>query len=156
VSGTISLLEFQTEASQSISDRVVAYIDEPLRMGKAGAQHNIPFIQLLSSITASGKTLILADAVSDIAQRTVPKPVVLWLSKATVVVAQTYANLDDGGRYHGLLVDFEVQTLSDYDDDALRNSSPRLALSTRSRRRVAASTCSRAQSTRRHRLRGIR
>jgi type III restriction enzyme len=123
VSGTISLLEFQTEASQSISDRVVAYIDEPLRMGKAGAQHNIPFIQLLSSITASGKTLILADAVSDIAQRTVPKPVVLWLSKATVVVAQTYANLDDGGRYHGLLVDFEVQTLSDYDDDALRNSS---------------------------------
>lgn len=123
---SLGLLDFQTEASQQITSRVVDYMASPVAVGRANAPRRIPFIQLLSSITASGKTLVLADAVSAIAQQTVPKPVVLWLSKATVVVSQSYANLDAGGAYHELLDDFEVRTLADYDEDDLRNNTSSL------------------------------
>lgn len=116
----MDLLDFQQEAADVISDRVTDYVAAPVRVGRAGNERVVPFLQLLNSITASGKTLILADAVSGIAQRSVVKPVVLWLSKASVVVAQTYKNLSDGGMYHNLLEDFEVQTLADYDEAALR------------------------------------
>ncbi len=126
MTSSLSLLDFQTEASQTISARVVEYMEAPVFVGRSHSQRRIPFIQLLSSITASGKTLILADAVSAIAQQTVPKPVVLWLSKATVVVSQTYANLDAGGAYHDLLEDFEVRTLSDYDEEDLRGGASSL------------------------------
>src|SRR5438105_624956 len=111
----IELLEFQERAATQIADRVIAYYAEPVSVGR-GKQRRIPFIQLLSSITASGKTLILADAVSSIAKQLPVKPVVLWLSKASVVVAQTYANLNAGGAYHELLDGFEVHTLADYDE----------------------------------------
>ena len=93
----IELIDFQEVASNQISDRVVDYIAAPVRVGRGDKQRRIPFLQLLNSITASGKTLILADAVSTIAKRLALKPVVLWLSKASVVVAQSYANLDAGG-----------------------------------------------------------
>lgn len=123
---SISLLDFQTEASQQISSRIIDYILSPIFIGRNNTQRRIPFIQLLDSITASGKTLVLADAVSAIAQQINPKPVVLWLSKATVVVSQTYANLDNGGTYHNLLDSFEVHTLADYDEDDLRTNSSSL------------------------------
>lgn len=118
----ISLFDFQLEASASIATRTIEYMRDPATTGRVSNQRRIPFIQLLSSITASGKTLILADAVSTIAQHAVPKPVILWLSKATVVVSQTYANLDVGGAYHGLLDEFEVRTLADYEVEDLRVS----------------------------------
>lgn len=118
----IELLEFQERAATQIADRVIAYSAEPVKVGRGDKQRRIPFIQLLSSITASGKTLILADSVSSIARQLPLKPVVLWLSKASVVVAQTYANLDAGGAYHELLEGFEVHTLADYDEQALRSS----------------------------------
>ena len=111
----IELYEFQAAAADQISDRVVAYYNEPLELGKAGKIKRIPFIQLLSSITASGKTIILADAVSSISKQLPVKPVVLWLSKATVVVEQTYATLDAGGALHSLINDFLVRPLADYD-----------------------------------------
>src|SRR4051794_35823706 len=104
----IALLDFQAEASEQLTERVVDYWNAPVRVGRAGKQRDIPFLQLLSSITASGKTLILADAVSATAKQLPVKPVVLWLSKASVVVAQTYANLDAGGTYHSLLDDVVV------------------------------------------------
>lgn len=118
----MELFDFQEEASNQIIKRVVEYADAPVRLGRGAKQRQIPFIQLLGSITASGKTLVLADAVSGIAKHSAPKPIVLWLSKASVVVAQTYANLAAGGSYHKLLDDFDVRTLADFDESDLRGS----------------------------------
>lgn len=118
----IELLEFQERAANQIAERVIAYGTEPVKVGRGDKQRRIPFLQLLSSITASGKTLILTDAVSSIAKQQPIKPIVLWLSKASVVVAQTYANLDAGGAYHELLDGFVVETLADYDEQELRSS----------------------------------
>lgn len=118
----IELLDFQEAAANEIAERVVAYIGAPVRVGRGSKQRQVPLLQLLNSITASGKTLILADAVSAIAARLPLKPVVLWLSKASVVVSQSYANLAAGGAYHDLLDNFNVQTLADYDEAELRSS----------------------------------
>ncbi|MEK7476337.1 MAG: hypothetical protein AAB152_11990 [Candidatus Coatesbacteria bacterium] len=118
----IELLGFQEQASNQVAARVVEYHSSPVTVGRGGVQRRIPFLQLLNSITASGKTLILADAVSSIAKHWPVKPIVLWLSKASVVVAQSYANLDAGGAYHGLLDGFEVRTLADYDESELSGS----------------------------------
>jgi len=119
---SVTLLDFQTSASELMANRVIEYMAAPISMGRGMELHRVPFLQALNSITASGKTLILADAVSAIAQRTVPKPIVLWLSKASVVVAQSYANLAPGGSYHDLLDNFEVRTLSDYSEEDLATS----------------------------------
>lgn len=115
----MDLLDFQMAASNQIADRVVEYMNAPLFVGRSGQQRKIPYIQLLNAITASGKTLILADSVSSIAKQMPIKPVVLWLSKASVVVAQSYAKLDAGGVYHELLQDVTVHTLADYDESEL-------------------------------------
>jgi len=118
----MELLDFQQIAADQLADRVVAYMAEPVRLGRKGSERQIPFLQILSSITASGKTLVLADSVSSIAKRLPLKPIVLWLSKASVVVAQSYSNVAAGGAYHDLLEDFEVKTLADYDESELRHS----------------------------------
>ena len=57
----IELLDFQQQASDQIADRVLEYAAAPVRVGKGDKQRQIPFVQLLNSITASGKTLILAE-----------------------------------------------------------------------------------------------
>jgi len=75
----------------------------------------IPFYQALASVTASGKTVILADAVAKSIAPLPVSPVVLWLSKGRVVVSQTYANLQDGGKYRHLIQDFTIRLLSEYD-----------------------------------------
>ncbi len=111
----IDLYDFQALAADQIADRVIAYYTEPLEFMKGRMSRRIPFIQLLSSITASGKTIILADAVASIAHELPVRPIVLWLSKATVVVEQTYASLDAGGALHALIGDFVVRPLAEYD-----------------------------------------
>jgi len=76
----------------------------------------IPYYQALASITASGKTVIVACAAADMLPMLETKPIVLWLSKGRVVVDQTLANL--GGKYRHLLADYEdVKLLADYDRD---------------------------------------
>ena len=111
----IELYEFQADASDQISDRVVGHCVDPLVIGRSSNRRRVPFIQFVSSITASGKTIILADASSSIAKQLPVKPVVLWLSKATVVVEQTFASLDAGGGLHSLIDDFVVRSLAEYD-----------------------------------------
>ena len=83
----------------------------------------VPFYQGLASITASGKTVILADSVSTISSLLPIPPIVLWLSKGKVVVDQTYANLAPGGKYHHLLGDCRISYLAQYDEQAVRESS---------------------------------
>src|SRR5437660_1776512 len=111
----IDLYDFQALAADQIADRVIAYYTEPLEFMKGRMSRRIPFIQLLSSITASGKTIILADAVASIAHDLPVMPIVLWLSKATVVVEQTYASLDAGGALHALIGGFVVRPLAEYE-----------------------------------------
>lgn len=111
----INLYEFQATAADQMAERVAEYAADPIEIRRGGVTRRIPFIQLLSSITASGKTIVLADAVSSLAKMLPVKPVVLWLSKATVVVEQTYASLDAGGGLHDLIDDFTVRPLADYD-----------------------------------------
>ena len=110
----IELYDFQQQASATIADRFSKYVADPVIAGTRQHQRNVPFFQSLASITASGKTVILADVVSAITAALPVAPVVLWLSKGRVVVEQTLANLLPGGKYHHLLGSAEVRPLPEY------------------------------------------
>ena len=103
----MDLLPFQAEASSQIADRFLSYMEDPLTVRRTQI---VPFYQNLSSITGSGKTLILADTVEQIRSHLPLEPIVLWLSKGRVVVWQTYANLSTG-KYSGLVGGFNVKPL---------------------------------------------
>lgn len=118
----LQLKEFQQQASTQIADRFLRYNDNPSVTGPMKTQRRVPFFQALASITASGKTVILTDAVAAIATALPVEPVVLWLSKGRVVVEQTYANLSPGGRYNHLLGPTNVATLAEYDADTVRDA----------------------------------
>lgn len=110
----LELFQFQSIAASQMADRCLDYRDNPIPIGRAKDLRIVPFYQALSSITGSGKTAILAQAVSEIATAMEVAPVVLWLSKGKVVVRQAFANLDEGGKYRHLLGDVNVQLLADY------------------------------------------
>jgi type III restriction enzyme len=118
----IELKEFQQKAAEQIADRFAHYYEEPPMRGRRGTLRVVPFYQSLDSITASGKTVMLADAVSTISTLLPIAPVVLWLSKGKVVVDQTYANLAAGGKYHHLLGNARFGYLAKYDQDDVRES----------------------------------
>lgn len=111
----IELFEFQRQAADTIADRYADYWEDPAVTGRQRNLRPLPFFQSLASITASGKTVILAAAVADIAMGLPVKPVVLWISRGKVVVEQSYVNLADGGKYHHLLGDANVYPLASYD-----------------------------------------
>ena len=103
----MELLPFQIAASTQIADRFYEYMDDPLTITRTRI---VPFYQNLASITGSGKTLILADAVEQIRSRLPLEPIVLWLSKGRVVVWQTLSNLANG-KYADLVGGFDVKPL---------------------------------------------
>lgn len=120
----IELFEFQHRAVAQIASRFAEYIAN--RPGKVVGRKTTytPFYQALASITASGKTVIMADTLAQLDPLLPLKPIVIWLSKGRVVVDQTYANLHAGGKYAHLLAGYEVRLLGEYDpreveDDAL-------------------------------------
>ncbi len=117
----IELKEFQKEAADQIADRFARYYDDPPRGGTEKKPQVVPFYQGLASIPASGKTVILADAVSTISALLPIPPVVLWLSKGKVVVDQSYTNLAAGGKYHHLLRPARVNYLAQYDPMDVRD-----------------------------------
>lgn len=120
----MELLKFQIDASTQIADRFQAYMQDPLwvRAGKI-----VPFYQNLSSITGSGKTLMLADTVEQMRIRLPVEPIVLWLSKGKVVVWQTLTNLADG-KYSELLGGYDVKPLLECKPADVENSSKGLVL----------------------------
>lgn len=122
----IELFQFQQDAASQMADRFVDYAAEPIVMGRRANVRDVPFYQALSSITGSGKTAILAQAVSEIVALSEIPPVILWLSKGKVVVQQSYANLADGGKYDHLLPDITVRLLSEYDPEDVANSNEAL------------------------------
>jgi type III restriction enzyme len=104
----MELFPFQEGAAAQIAQRFCAYNVNPLMVDRTTP---VPFFQTLISITGSGKTLILADAVA-LMQAALPRqPIVLWLSKGRVVVWQTYVNLSSG-KYADNLSGFTVKPSS--------------------------------------------
>jgi type III restriction enzyme len=111
----IELKEFQKTAADQIAERFAKYHEAPPMRGRRGNLRVIPFYQGLDSITASGKTVILADAVATICMLLPIPPIVLWLSKGKVVVDQSYTNLAAGGKYNHLLGNAAFSYLAKYD-----------------------------------------
>jgi type III restriction enzyme len=118
----IELFQFQQDAASQMADRYVEYVADPIEFGRSSKRRAVPFYQALSSITGSGKTSILAQAVSEISSLLEVPPVILWLSKGKVVVQQSYANLAEGGKYNHLLSDITVRLLGEYDPEDVANS----------------------------------
>jgi type III restriction enzyme len=113
----IELYEFQEIASATMADRFITYVSDPVVSGTKTNQRAVPFFQALSSITASGKTVILADVVSSVSAALPIPPIILWLSKGRVVVEQSLENLLPSGKYNHLLGNAEVRALSEYDPE---------------------------------------
>lgn len=117
----IELFDFQHRAVAEITERFAYYwTNRPGRIVGAKTRF-IPFYQALASITASGKTVIAAEAVSELLPLLPLKPVVIWLSKGRVVVDQTYTNLQDGGKYRHLLSGYQIRLLGEFDHHAVED-----------------------------------
>jgi type III restriction enzyme len=106
------LFKFQEEASQAMQDAALAWLAYALKNGppKYG-RVQIPFLGQLKAVTGSGKTPVLAQAVGGLGDA-----VVLWTTRSSAVVEQTFANLN--GRYHSLLPN-DVQILRDIPSQAV-------------------------------------
>jgi len=118
----ITLFQFQEEAAASISDRISRYLDDPISVGSKKHPHDVPFFQALSALTGAGKTVILAEAVAQIADTLPVKPIIMWLSRGKVVVGQSFANLAAGGKYHHILDDMAIAALADYSPEIVAES----------------------------------
>jgi type III restriction enzyme len=118
----IELKEFQKQAADQIAERFAKYYESPPMRGRQNDLRVVPFYQSLASITASGKTVILADAISTMSAMLPLAPVVLWLSKGKVVVDQTASNLAPGGKYNHLLGNANFSYLAEYDPLDVRTS----------------------------------
>lgn len=127
---TFTLLPFQTRASDQISLRFELLIADNRRpMEYAGWP--TPFYQALSALPGSGKTPILADAVSQLRALQSLEPIVLWISKAKSVVEQTLSNFEPGGKYEALIEGFVVVSLSELSDTLIADATcPVIAIAT--------------------------
>ncbi|MFD3425325.1 DEAD/DEAH box helicase [Nocardia fluminea] len=119
----LSLFQFQESAAANISSRVSEYLDQPQVQVVNRQRHVVPFFHALSAITGAGKTAVLAESVSQIADTMQVKPVIMWLSKGKVVVRQTFDNLSPGGKYHHLLDGMSVDALANYRPETVAESS---------------------------------
>lgn len=120
----MELLGFQERAASQIADRFATYSSDPLLVSRTT---NVPFLQTLVSITGSGKTLMLADAISQIRDGMPIAPIVLWISKGRVVVSQTFENLSSG-KYADNLSGFTVMPLLEVAPDHLTSEETPLLL----------------------------
>lgn len=120
----MELFPFQIDAATEIADKFAAYAQDPLAFTRSKM---VPFYQNLNSLTGSGKTLILADAITQIRTHLGVEPIVLWLSKGKVVVWQTLANLSSG-KYSELVGGFTVKPLMDCRISDIENSNSGLLL----------------------------
>ncbi|WP_432178876.1 hypothetical protein [Streptomyces sp. NBC_00063] len=91
------LFNFQQDAAEALRNAALRWVEHAARthIPRYGSSP-IPFVGQLRAVTGSGKTPILASAVSGLGDG-----VILWTSKSSAVVEQTYINLRS--RYAGLL-----------------------------------------------------
>lgn len=107
----LELMRFQNESAKLISDRYAFFANHPERPRKGNWPR--PYFQALSALTGAGKTPILAQAVAYMRMHFSIEPIVLWMSKARSVVAQTYTNFSPGGKYHEIIEGFRVINIQD-------------------------------------------
>lgn len=120
----IELFGFQTTASREMAQRFREYRTKRLMKDEFTP---LPFIQILSALTGSGKTAILADTVELMSANLPYLPIVLWVSKGKVVVEQTLHNLA-GGKYASLVSNYTVKPLQDCTKQDLEDTSKGLLL----------------------------
>jgi len=104
----MELKQFQIDASEEIAKRYAEYAKAPLTVRDGEV---VPFYQNLSSVTGSGKTLILCDCIEQIRAFLPTEPIVLWLSKGRIVVSQTLEKLT--GNYADNIPNYLVKPLLD-------------------------------------------
>lgn len=125
---TIDLKTFQARAARQVVDRYVAFANHDERPGTRKRLN--PYFQALSSITGSGKTPMLAQAVAELRLAMLGncEPVVLWMSKARSVVAQTNLNFSSGGKYASLIDGFRVVSPKELDGKLISDASAPLLI----------------------------
>lgn len=119
----IELFDFQRAAADQIANRFREYASDPAIAGTQKRLVAVPYFQALASVTASGKTVILSDAVSSMCTYAAIPPVVLWLSKGKVVVEQTFENLSPNGKYNHVLGDADFFSLAEFDSIRVKEAS---------------------------------
>ncbi|MGD0399188.1 MAG: DEAD/DEAH box helicase family protein [Syntrophobacteraceae bacterium] len=107
----LELKVFQSECAKLMARRYAFFANHPDRPRKG--RKSRPFFQALSALTGAGKTPILAQAVALMRMHFTSEPIVLWMSKAKSVVAQTYTNFSSAGKYHEILDGFRVINIQD-------------------------------------------
>lgn len=118
---------FQSESAKRIADRYAFFanhVDRPRKGNKAR-----PFFQALSALTGAGKTPILAQAVMLMRGHFSDEPIILWMSKAKSVVAQTYTNFESG-KYSEIVEDFRVINIQALKPELILDASTPLLLLT--------------------------
>jgi type III restriction enzyme len=120
---------FQSKSAKTIADRFAFFASHPERPMRGIKPR--PFFQALSALTGAGKTPILAQAVSLIRNQFGSEPIILWMSKAKSVVAQTYSNFSPGGKYEPLLDGFKVISIQELSPQLIADgSTPLLVMTT--------------------------
>jgi type III restriction enzyme len=104
---SFQLFPFQEEAAEALRNAALAWIAQAVDSGipRYGTAP-IPFLSQLKAVTGAGKTPILAEVVGGLGDA-----VVLWTSKSSAVVEQTFNNLR--GRYRSLLPPTDVKIIRD-------------------------------------------
>ncbi len=126
---SFTLRTFQSKAAGQIAERYRKFATSKARPQRYHGSPK-PFYQALASITGSGKTPMLAQAVAEI-RLAIPskvEPIVIWVSKARSVVAQTYQNFIPGGKYSNLIDQFRVATNKEINGEIIGDGSAPLIL----------------------------
>ena len=125
----LELFDFQEQAALKIVEKYENYLRQQIIIKKGDEETPIPFIQILDALTGSGKTVILAKTIGEISKIS-QKSIILWLSKASVVVEQSFNNLTTGGKYHHLLGKCQVIMLAEYQENFLLENEPLVLFAT--------------------------
>ncbi|MCE8163935.1 MAG: DEAD/DEAH box helicase family protein [Candidatus Moeniiplasma glomeromycotorum] len=126
----LELFDFQEKAALKIVEKYENYFRQQIIIKKGDEETPVPFIQILDALTGSGKTVILAKTIGEISKLSSEIPIILWLSKASVVVEQSFNNLTTGGKYHHLLGKCQVIMLAEYQENLLFENEPLVLFAT--------------------------
>ena len=124
----LELKGFQSGSAKSISDRYAFFASHPDRPRKGNKPR--PFFQALSALTGAGKTPILAQAVEHLRGYFTSEPIVVWMSKAKSVVAQTYTNFSPAGKYSQIIEGFRVIRMAELHPELISDSTTPLLVMT--------------------------
>jgi type III restriction enzyme len=124
----LELKVFQSDSAKLMSERFAFFANHPDRPRKGNKPR--PFFQALSALTGAGKTPILAQAVALMRGYFAAEPIVLWMSRAKSVVAQTYTNFSAGGKYSEIIEGFRVITTASLAPQLISDGSTPLVVMT--------------------------